>query len=61
MTFADLKSGDAVFVDANILIYHFTNHPKYGVSCTDLLADSSLLFLGSERGTRSYQPLTHPG
>ena len=25
MTFADLSRGDAVFVDANALIYHFTN------------------------------------
>ena len=27
MTFADLQRGDVVFVDANTLIYHFTNHP----------------------------------
>jgi predicted nucleic acid-binding protein len=37
MTFADLAAGDAVFVDANILIYHCTLDPKYGPSCTDLL------------------------
>jgi predicted nucleic acid-binding protein len=37
MTFADLPTGDAVFVDANALIYHFTNHPKYGAACTALL------------------------
>jgi predicted nucleic acid-binding protein len=37
MTFADLHKGDAVFVDANALIYHFTNHPKYGAACTDLV------------------------
>jgi predicted nucleic acid-binding protein len=37
MTFADLQMGDAVFVDANTLIYHFTNHPKYGAACTALV------------------------
>ncbi|HYV36097.1 MAG TPA: type II toxin-antitoxin system VapC family toxin [Gemmataceae bacterium] len=37
MTFGDLQSGDVVFVDANVLIYHFTNHPKYGAACTTLL------------------------
>jgi predicted nucleic acid-binding protein len=37
MTFDDLASGDPVFVDANTLIYHFTNHPKYGAACTRLI------------------------
>jgi predicted nucleic acid-binding protein len=37
MTFADLQKGEAVFLDANTLIYHFTNHPKYGTACTALM------------------------
>jgi predicted nucleic acid-binding protein len=37
MTFDDLQNGDTVFVDANTLIYHFTNHAKYGAPCTRLL------------------------
>jgi predicted nucleic acid-binding protein len=37
MTFDDLQTGDTVFVDANALIYHFTNHAKYGPACTRLL------------------------
>src|SRR5260370_42460050 len=37
MTFGDLQTGDAVFVDANTLIYHFTNHAKYGAACTRLV------------------------
>ena len=37
MTFADLVAGDAVFVDANTLIYHCTLDPKFGTACTDLL------------------------
>ncbi len=37
MTFADLPTGAVVFLDANCLIYHFTNDPKYGPPCTQLL------------------------
>jgi predicted nucleic acid-binding protein len=37
MTFADLVAGNAVFVDANILTYHFQPHPVWGPSCADLL------------------------
>jgi hypothetical protein len=35
MTFADLVAGDAVFVDANTLTYHFQPHPVWGPACTD--------------------------
>jgi predicted nucleic acid-binding protein len=37
MTFADLVAGDAVFLDANTLTYHFQPHPVLGPPCTDLL------------------------
>jgi predicted nucleic acid-binding protein len=37
MTFGDLVAGDAVFVDANILTYHFQPHPILGAPCADLL------------------------
>jgi predicted nucleic acid-binding protein len=37
MTFAQLPPGLAVFLDANSLIYHFTNDPTYGVACTQLI------------------------
>src|SRR5262245_51118491 len=37
MTFADLVAGDALFVDANTLTYHFQPHPVWGPPCTDLL------------------------
>jgi predicted nucleic acid-binding protein len=37
MTFAGIPAGAAIFVDANTLIYHFTNDAQYGVACTDLL------------------------
>ncbi len=37
MTFADLLAGDSVFIDANVLIYHFAHHPTYGAPCRQLL------------------------
>src|SRR5208282_401841 len=37
MTFADLVAGDALFVDANILTYHFQPHPVWGPACSQLL------------------------
>jgi predicted nucleic acid-binding protein len=37
MTFASIPPGTAIFLDANTLIYHFTNDAKYGVACTQLL------------------------
>jgi predicted nucleic acid-binding protein len=37
MIFTDLQAGEKVFLDANVLIYHFTNHPRYGPSCTALV------------------------
>lgn len=37
MTFADLVAGDAIFLDANPLTYHFQPHPVWGHACSDLL------------------------
>jgi predicted nucleic acid-binding protein len=37
MTFADLVPGDAVFLDANTLVYHFTSDPQFGSACGQLL------------------------
>jgi predicted nucleic acid-binding protein len=37
MTFANLATGDAVFIDANILTYHFEPHALWGAACTQLL------------------------
>ena len=35
--FANIPRGAAVFVDANSLVHHFTNHPTLGAASTDLL------------------------
>jgi predicted nucleic acid-binding protein len=37
MIFADLAAGQAVFLDANVFVYHFTSDPQFGPACTDLL------------------------
>jgi hypothetical protein len=37
MNLAHLAVGDALFVDANILTYHFEPHARWGLACTQLL------------------------
>lgn len=37
MTLADIPAGKTVFVDANILLFALTNHPKYGAACETFL------------------------
>ncbi len=37
MIFADVPSGEAVFVDANVFVYHFQPHSIYGRACSELL------------------------
>ena len=37
MTLADLVNGESVFLDANILVYHFAPHPTFGPACNDLV------------------------
>jgi hypothetical protein len=37
MILPDLVDGEAIFLDANILVYHFTPHPVYGPVCGDLV------------------------
>jgi hypothetical protein len=41
MTFADIPAAAAVFLDANIFVYHFIAHPQYGSACTSLLGARS--------------------
>ena len=37
MTFDQIPPGARVFLDANSLVYHFTNDPRYGAPCTNLV------------------------
>ena len=42
MTFASIPASATVFLDANTLIYHFANDPKYGAACTQLIKQVEL-------------------
>jgi predicted nucleic acid-binding protein len=37
MTFADLPSGEALFLDANVLVYYFNSHSVFGPPCQELV------------------------
>src|SRR6266849_6740556 len=37
MIFADLVAGEAIFLDANTLVYHFSQHVAFGSACSALL------------------------
>jgi len=37
MNFDAIAAGATIFLDANTLIYHFSNHAKYGPACTALI------------------------
>jgi predicted nucleic acid-binding protein len=37
MIFTDIAGGEAVFLDANTFVYHFTGDPTWGAACTDFL------------------------
>lgn len=37
MTLADIAAGTTVFVDANILVFALTNHPRHGAACDEFL------------------------
>ena len=37
MTFSQVPAGASIFIDANVLIYHFTSEQQYGPACTQLM------------------------
>ena len=59
MTFADLVAGDVVFVDANILTYHFQPHPVWGRSCNDLLQRIENRELAGFTSTHALSEVSH--
>src|SRR5262249_15704645 len=59
MIFPDLQKGDSVFVNANTLIYHFTNHPKYGAACTALIERIELKELQGFPSSHSLADVAH--
>jgi predicted nucleic acid-binding protein len=59
MTFADLVAGDALFVDANILTYHFQPHPVWGAACSDLLRRIENRELAGFTSTHTLSEVSH--
>ncbi len=59
MTFADLQNGDAVYVDANVLIYHFSNNPRYGAACTALVERIELKEIQGFTSSHSLADVAH--
>jgi predicted nucleic acid-binding protein len=59
MTFADLVAGDAVFVDANTLTYHFEPHAVWGPSCSDLLQRIEIRELAGFTSTHALSEVAH--
>jgi len=37
MTFAQIPTRAAIFLDSNTLVYHFANHANFGAACTQLV------------------------
>jgi len=37
MNFDDLRAGESIFLDANLLVYHFAAHPALAPPCTALI------------------------
>jgi predicted nucleic acid-binding protein len=59
MTFADLVGGESLFVDANILVFHFDPHPLFGSSCTDLLKRVELQVFSAYTSTHVLGEVAH--
>jgi predicted nucleic acid-binding protein len=37
MKLDDVPVGESIFLDANLLVYHFAAHPVFGARCTDFV------------------------
>jgi predicted nucleic acid-binding protein len=59
MIFADLVAGDAVFVDANTLTYHFQPHAVWGPACSDLLQRIENRELAGFTSTHALSEVSH--
>ena len=59
MTFDHIPPGVALFLDANTLVYHFTNEPSYGPSCTGLVKRIEQRELRGFTSTHALADLAH--
>jgi predicted nucleic acid-binding protein len=59
MILADLPLGDSVLIDANTWVYHFAPHPKFGVTCTDLIRKIELQTITGFTSTHIVTEMAH--
>jgi len=59
MTFAQIPAAAAVFLDANTLVYHFTNHPTFGPACTQLVKRIEHQHLAGSISTHVLSEIAH--
>jgi predicted nucleic acid-binding protein len=59
MTLADLPDGASVFVDANVLIYHFEPHPVFGPACRQLIQSMESEHIRGFTSTRVLSEAAH--
>jgi predicted nucleic acid-binding protein len=59
MTFADLPAQATVFLDTNVFVYHFSNHPLLFQPCRDLLKRVEDGNLGGIITTHQISDLAH--
>lgn len=59
MIFASIPSGVSIFLDANTLIYHFSNDKKFGPACTQLIKRIELRDLSGFTSAHALADLAH--
>src|SRR4051812_40313929 len=59
MILADLPLGDSVLIDANTWVYHFAPHPKFAVTCTDLIRKVELQTITGFTSTHIVTEVAH--
>lgn len=57
--FNQLATGDAVFLDANTLVYHFEPHPVHGQTCSQLISRIDQQNLQGYTSTHVLSELAH--
>jgi predicted nucleic acid-binding protein len=59
MIFAELPAGAAIFLDANILVYHFNAHSVFGPACQQLVKRIENGEVGGHTSTAVLSELAH--
>lgn len=59
MNFAGIPSATSIFLDANTIIYHFSNDKKYGPACTQLIKRIELRDLSGFTSAHALADVAH--